>query len=229
MNPISPIVSRKVELLREKLDDHLRLAALCIQAACGNLYSPDLWVNAATRRSLQLLDGFATMILSRNLCCCGALLRIQVDTAVRLFAMSIVEDADDFVRHMLSGGKLSHLKDRSGNKLTDRHLCQELSRLYPKCEWLPRVYEATCEFVHMSGRHVTHMTKVREDDRSMVTNIGVCDDNWSEASMGEAVDAFGAATDVILGFVHCWYQQKSSYLLDPIEPGREAAPSDGRT
>jgi len=217
MEPIPPDVSRKIDLLRGTIATHLRLAALCVEAAGGNVYSPDLWINAATRRSIQMLDGFATMVSSRNMTCAGAMLRIQIDTAIRLFAMTLVEDADAFVQHMLRGGKLNHLRDRSGNKLTDRHLCQELSRLYPKFSWLPRVYEVTCEFVHMSGRHVINMCKIQTNGRTMSTNIAVQDNDWPEAAMIEAVDAFGATTDVILGFVHTWYQQKSTYPVDPAD------------
>jgi hypothetical protein len=217
MEPIPPSVSREVELLRGKIKDHIQLAFLCIQAADGNTYNPDLWVNAAVRRSIQVLDGFATMVLARNLTCCGAMLRTQLDTAMRLFASTIVSDADAFVSHMMGGGKLDHFRDRAGVKLTDRHLCQELSKFDPEYGWVPRVYAATCEFVHMSGRHVTYMAEVT-GERTISYDIQLHDDRWPERSMLESIRVFGATTDVILSFVHSWLLQKSSYTTSHEGP-----------
>ena len=74
MKPIPASVSDKLETLQAKIQDHVELAQLCMEADGGNVHTPDLWINAGIRRSMQVLDGFTAMVRARNisspeLCC----------------------------------------------------------------------------------------------------------------------------------------------------------------
>ena len=51
---------------------------------------------------------------------------------------------------VLRGEKVRDLKDRSGKKMTDVYLCQKLGEEF---EWVPRVYERTSGYVHLSSTH----------------------------------------------------------------------------
>ena len=210
MKPIPATVDQKLEKLQAKIPDHIELARLCIEANDGNVHSPDLWVNAAIRRSMQVLDGYVAMVRSRNLTCAGSLLRVQLDTAMRLFASTLVSDVDEFVGHLLKGGRLDKLKDRDGRRLTDGYLAKRLSEFSPGLDWVPRVYESTCDFIHMSGRHMLNMAEIKEE-LTLEISIALHDDRWPEKHMAEAVYAFDRASDVILGLVYKWWEQKSSY------------------
>ena len=63
----------------------LELAKNMIEAYGGSMYAIDLFISGALNRSLALSDGFKGLVKSKNLICAGAILRLQVDTAIKDF------------------------------------------------------------------------------------------------------------------------------------------------
>jgi hypothetical protein len=125
----------------EALDrTQLKLAKNMIKAYDGAMYAIDLFISGALNRSLALSDGFKVLVKSKNLICAGAILRLQIDTAIKIFAGTLVNDTNNFVSDVLKGKHIRNLKDRDGNKMTDRYLVEKLSDDYP---WLPSVYDKT--------------------------------------------------------------------------------------
>src|SRR4051794_27955218 len=118
--------------LRARIQQHAILAEKIHRAEGGRVYAADLWVSAGVRRSMQVIEGFAVMVETRNISCAVSLLRLEIDTAVRLHAMTLVDDADAFYRHLSDGGRLDQFKDRSGQKMTDRHLVNSLADSTPE-------------------------------------------------------------------------------------------------
>ena len=59
---------------------------------------------------------------------------------LRIFAGTLVDDTNKFVSDFLQGKHIRNLKDRDGNRMTDRYLVEKLSDEYP---WLPNVYAKT--------------------------------------------------------------------------------------
>ena len=112
----------------------LGLAKNMIEAYGGSMYAMDLFISGALNRSLALSDGFRGLVKSKNLICAGAILRLQIDTAIRIFAGTLVEDTNKFVNDVLKGKHIRNFKDRDGNRMTDRYLVTKLSDEYP---WLP--------------------------------------------------------------------------------------------
>jgi hypothetical protein len=208
MQPIPASVTEKLDRLESTLEAHLEVARLCIEANDGAVYPVDLWVNAAIRRSMQVLSGFTAMVRARNATCAGALLRIQLDTVLRLFACTLVSDPREFIQHLLSGRRLDKFRDRNGHQLRDRYLVEQFAALDAKFAWVPNVYSATSGFVHMSGRHMLNMSRVT-GELKIEHHIGVHDDRWPEAQMAEGVDSFGEATDALLWLVVGWLERKS--------------------
>ena len=130
---------------------HLRLGKEMFEAFGGAMYGMDLLAAGALNRSKAHIAGFSTLIKAKNLICSGALLRLQLDTAMRFFAAFLVERPHDFAMSVLRGEKVRDLKDRSGKKMTDVYLCQKLGEEF---EWVPRVYERTSGYVHLSSTHL---------------------------------------------------------------------------
>ena len=89
----------------------------------------DLGFVSLLNRSLQLTDGFIAMIKIRNLTCAGALLRLQLDNCMRLYALYIAEDRNIFVKNLMNGEKIDRLKDKDGKQMKDYYLKQELTKL----------------------------------------------------------------------------------------------------
>lgn len=109
----------------------------------------DLGFVSLLNRSLQLTDGFISMIKIRNLTCAGALLRLQLDNCMRLYALYIAEDRNIFVKNLMNGEKIDRLKDKDGKQMKDYYLKQELTKLDTQ---FSKVYENSSGYIHFSGK-----------------------------------------------------------------------------
>ena len=57
----------------------------------------DLYLASSSEYAMRLIDGFISMLESRNLVCVAQLLRAQVGVCLRTFALFAAEDQDDFL------------------------------------------------------------------------------------------------------------------------------------
>lgn len=202
-------LQKSLNRLEDFKKDQIELAKRMIEAYDGAMYSVDLYIAGALNRSEALSEGFKSLLKSKNLICAGAILRLQIDTAIRIFAGTLVDDTNQFVGDVLKGQHISKLKDRDGKKMTDRYLVEKLSDEYP---WLPKVYEKTSSYIHLSDTHLfASVQNVKEEKRTLSFKISSIDrDEIPEKFYIEAVDAFNAATEIIVRFVEGWIFTKSN-------------------
>lgn len=103
------------------------------------------------------------------------------------------------------------LKDRDGVKMTDAYLVKKLGQEY---DWVPRVYEWTSGYVHLSATHLLSAIGptegTAESDRSIAIKIGAEDKPLPSWVYIEAADAFRAATEILLRYVHGWVFTKAN-------------------
>ena len=143
----------------KEISIHIKKIQNCIeetkQIAVGvigeSLISADICFCAFMDRSIRLASGFILMLENRNLTCAGALLRLQMDNCLRLFALSIAEDEETAINTILEGGNIGKLKDKNGEKMTDGHLKDELEKYDDR---FPAVYDNTSGFIHFSSKAV---------------------------------------------------------------------------
>ena len=147
--------------------------------------------------------------------CVRTLLRTQLDSMMRLYAFSLVANPHDMAVKVLGGTHIRKIKDRSGNQLTDAYLVSKLSK---DIEWLPRVYERTSGFVHLSDRLVGMTMKAEENGK---LSIVVADtDDMPEVSWEEVIKCFLHATHVVLHFLDTWADKKNEVgAVRRAEPG----------
>jgi len=156
------------------------------------MYLTDFYVMGALRRILALAKGFRRQIEDRNFLCAAPLVRMQLDTALRVYALSLVANRDETAKQLLDGTPLSKLKDAKGQKLRDAYLVDQLSGSY---EWVKPLYAETSGFVHLSERHFfTSIAKTNDDDRVVHLSITSEDDGRSEADYYQVVEAFHEST-----------------------------------
>ncbi len=208
-------VKRRVGYLRQSYDAHIATAKKLSEADEGRMFGIDLVVLSTLNRSLSLVDGFALMIETRNIMCAGALLRLQLDSLMRLYAFCLVEDPNPVLEQLLRGDPLHKLKSRSGNELTDGYLHKELSRAYGEWTWINSVYDATSGFVHLSKPHMLSMVNyIEEKERQMLL---VVSRNARQATPGqllEATEAFIAATKCLLHLSGSWLVTKENVAAE---------------
>jgi hypothetical protein len=168
-----------------------------------SMYLADFYVMGALRRILALAKGFRSQIADRNFLCAAPLVRMQLDTALRVYALSLVSNRDDVAKQLLDGVPLSKLKDAKGQKLRDAYLVDQLSETYA---WVKPLYAETSGFVHLSERHFfTSIAKTNDEEQVVHLSITSEDDGRSEADYYEVVDAFHESTrlagTVIAGYL----------------------------
>lgn len=63
----------------------------------GDFTQWDLYLASSSEYAMRLIDGFISMLESRNLVCVAQLLRAQVGVCLRTFALFAAKDQDDFL------------------------------------------------------------------------------------------------------------------------------------
>lgn len=176
----------------------------------GNMFALDLLAAAATKRSMSLCAGFSTLVRAQNYASAASLLRLQLDSCLRFFAASIVENPHDFVIKVLEGKSIRKMKANDGSLMTDRYLVDRLGKEY---EWMPSVYAATSGFIHLSERHfyMTVDTKKIDNQANKISLfIGKNDQNIPDELWIEMATGFIACTDVLFEYLKGWQFTKQN-------------------
>lgn len=156
-----------------------------------------LFVFGAARRLLAQGRGFRHAVNDRNGQVAMSLLRLQLDTVMRLYALYWVRDPEAFASEVLAGGQINRIKDRHGKVMTDKYL---RSMLLSRNPWMEPVYDSTSGLIHFSGRH---MELVLEADAATGQTAIVIGSNDGDRPLGyyrQVVTAF-VHTTMIAGHV----------------------------
>jgi len=193
--------------IRDRENDHIKLLSSVLQADDCALFPADLIVVGAVQRSLMLIKGFLSLLRSGNYLCAGAILRMQLDNILRLYAASLFPSGSDTLTAFLEDQPLSRLKAPDGKRLTDKELYTRASKIYP---WLPRVYTTTSGFVHFSRPAV--MSAITDISKTGLMSIAVGlrrGRRWKPEERLEAGLAFDEATKAVLEMVYSWGYTKA--------------------
>jgi len=173
-------------------------------------YGLDFLAGAALNRTMANIDAFNTLIRARNLVIAGALLRMQLDTALRFYAAFLVEKPHDFALEVLKGIRIDKLQDINGNRLTDSHLVKLLSQEFP---WVKRVYQATSGYIHLSGTHIHHTINEIREDRKFSVKLSPKDRDLPDTLYTEAIEAFIESIKLLLKYIDGWIFTKNNPQL----------------
>lgn len=199
---LTPKVEKLLAHLRASREFHIQLGKYAFTVDDGNLYPLDLLTNAVLNRSLALIEGFSVLIERRNFVAAAPLLRLQIDNALRYYAAWIVPNPHEFCVNILKEIPVRNQKDKSGKKMTDAYLVEQLGKEAP---WLKSVYNNTSGYIHLSEKHLfvsAREKKLAKADLNLV--ISGIDEFPSDELYVEAIEAFVAATDLLLRYVHGW-------------------------
>lgn len=146
-----------------------------------------LFLFAAARRLLTQARAFKQCVADNNGQIASALLRMQLDTVMRLYAIFWVKDPEVFTTAVLGGRDINKMTDRHKQQMTDKHLRSKLTDTYP---WIEAVYKSTSGYIHFSG---THMIKALELDPASgqpMVSIGSNDGDRPVGYYREVITAF---------------------------------------
>lgn len=188
-----------LERLRFFDEKFRRLSFWMIKSGHG-LYHLDFYVSGIISRSLSLIYGFETLILSKNYVSAAHLVRPHLDNFMRLNASWLVENPHEFASKVWAGEQVRKLRDREGKLMVDAYLKQKATELYP---WMKDVYEETSGFVHFSNKHINNAISV--DEEMLTTFLGKIDNNVSNKVKLEAtmcmIETCNAIADLIFGWI----------------------------
>ena len=184
-------ISKHIEALRSSHKDHIDLLGRRLSADEGAMYGVDLVVIGVIHRSISLIDGFIKMVEDRNPLCANALLRLQLDNIIRLYACWLVDDPHSIAIRLLEGRPLHRVKSKDGKPLSDAYLTSRASKMYP---WIETVYKRTSGFIHLSAPHMmAPVTQVDNSKHMMSIAVGSGGGReWREHEVLESLNASAA-------------------------------------
>lgn len=188
------------ELLRLQLQRHLSVMAA---AFSEEIYVPDLLMWSFAQRSYALVDGFLGTFDTWNLLVAAPLVRLQIDTLVRLSYAATCPDMDALTTSLLDGVEFRAMKDETGNSLTDRRLVKRAQRLHP---WLEPVYNTACGWVHFSPMHLFLGTQA--EDGKLSGHLPLHPDVLPEHLLCEVLGAMLQATQSLGDYLSAWADHK---------------------
>lgn len=174
----------------------------------GPIYVMDFTLIAAGKRTLALSAGFRGHMKERNFTCAAALLRLQLDTALRLFAGTLhAAGPEAYFQAIFDGKPVDRMKDAHGNRLTDSYIAKRLSEQHG---WVQRVYKELCDFVHLSNRHFfTSIAQLNDEDRTFHLSISAADPKRPDTDYFEVLDAYFSCMKLTLALLHMWQMTKA--------------------
>lgn len=180
----------------------------------GPLTYQHFYLFGIARRALSQSNAFRSMIESRNSLVALALVRLQMDTMLRLYALFFVTDPDDFATKVYHGASVNKLKDDRGQLMSDTCL---RDRVASQNAWVPDVYRETSGYIHFSHRHIQAALSLQDKGAGKVElRLGPHDIDKPLAYYGEAVRAFRHITMMIPIAAGDWFERLKSNPGKPI-------------
>ncbi|SFI85107.1 hypothetical protein [Methylobacterium brachiatum] len=164
LEPTAPYEDVAAALLRSETG----ISEICfthLKTSRGITYA-DLYGMGIGRRALALSAGYRSMVEQRNSICALPMVRMQLDTALRLYAGFFVEDPMQFCKAVFNGKQIKQVNSDDGNQMHDRYLLERVSSRNP---WMKDVYKLTSGYIHFSDRHIKEV--FRDSDQENVVDL----------------------------------------------------------
>jgi hypothetical protein len=196
----------------EKLSEEFEAIGKELFESCkGQLFPADAIFLASCNRALQVLHGFTLIVRGGGYSCGAALLRIQFDSVLRLYGITITPDVHEAANKIISGEKLSKIKDRKGERLSDGYLVSLLAEQNP---WLKHVYSLCSGYIHLSDVSFHHLLKKSEqipDSNERGFYIGSDESEIEIEHKLELIQAFYVATEGIQKITRQWISERHKF------------------
>ena len=119
---IYPSLSEKRAVLENYRENLIQLGKSKMGQIGGGISKTDFVLLGIIQRSIELNKGFIALIDQWNLLCAAPVIRLQIDTLLRLKYMSTLEDSEEISSRLLNGESINRFKDKEGKNLSDARL-----------------------------------------------------------------------------------------------------------
>lgn len=90
-----------------------------------------IYFHSILTRSADYVSAFKLLIKGDNYMSSGVILRCHLDSLLKIYAFTLIDDKGEFLNKMLNGKQISDIKLKNGQKLSERFLNRELSKEHP--------------------------------------------------------------------------------------------------
>ncbi len=164
-----------------------------------------LYLMGIARRSLAQARAFRSCIKDLNWLVAAALLRLQLDTVLRLYALYWVADPEDFAARVFAGEQVDRMKAADGEQMSDRYLREKIKS---QNAWVDSVYKNTSGLIHFSSRHMHAAIRLKDERTGMIEGfIGPTDPNHVIEDFAETIEAFFHCTAIICVACDDWFER----------------------
>lgn len=203
------LLQNEVEEFLQKLrlfDGKFQILGKEMMYSGKGLYPLDYYITGVLNRACSLIYGFETLITTMNFISAAHLVRLHLDSYLRLSAGWLAKDPHDFSNRVLNGEPVRKIKDSDGHWMTDAYLKEKAAKTFP---WIKDVYEETSGFIHFSSKHILNsISDINKERSTVTTTIGKTDINVSNLSRLEAIICMIEICNAIAVQVDGWIETK---------------------
>ncbi len=194
-------IEQYINKLKETKDFHTKLSKDMIAAYDSALYGLDFLMLAAMNRSRSHTEAFIDLIEKNNYISAVPLIRMQLDSILRLEASMMMENPHDFALSVMGGNPIRKMKDKNGNKLTDAYLLEQCKQDYP---WMKSVYTNVSGFIHLSEKHIFGTISSVGENGHIKMQVSATQDFIPDSIKIEAITAFYTTVECIFKLCREW-------------------------
>lgn len=180
-----------------------------LHAITTNVEIFDLLYISIVNRTVNLNSAFTSLIRNNNFIAAAPLIRINLDSVLRMYASTCSEyNRNIFAEKVIHGERIDKMKNYEGKKLHDSYLVEEISKV-EGMDWVKKIYQAGSSFVHFSDAIIFSSTKVRDElDRTAYFTIGIHDNFIDENEILGGIIWMNRIIDAIVIQCQLWMYEK---------------------
>ena len=195
----------KIELNCNQL---LFIGSKMMNTKCKSVYNMDFIIMGIVKRSISISSAIKILINNFNMTCARALVRMQLDTVLRLSAFWLSKDRNQMAKDVFNGMQINKMKDVDGNKMTDFYLVKKLGEHF---SWIPQVYKFTSGYIHFSERHIFDTFRnLDKNNKTFTSVINEFDTKFPENSWFEIAKCANDCLVIIKYWVEDYAKERNS-------------------
>lgn len=182
-----------------------------LTAISPNLEIFDMFLIATLNRTVNLNKAFTALIRDNNFIAAAPLVRLNLDTLLRIYASIICEDdRNTFATKVIEGKLIKGMKLNGTNtSLNDQTLYLELSKI-EGMDWVSDIYKAGSSFVHLEKNHIFSCLNIRDKNEGTINmTIGFHDSFIPESEKFGSIIWMNKIIDSIIEQAQLWMYEKA--------------------
>ena len=199
-------IDNRLGVIESHKEKHETLGSAVLRANDGSLFSLDFLVIAAINRSIANGEALCNLSRTKNYISAASILRLQLDSCLRIYASSLVSNPHEFAQEVFSGASVRDLKDKDGKRMFDAYLVKKMSNQHT---WIPTVYERSSGFIHLSNKHIFTSMELEGDSGEGSIYIGIKPDIVPIEYWVELLDCYIETTNILCQLIEQWQNQKA--------------------